>query len=56
MITGVLAKRLQVIDWAKRHPAIASETIDRPFVITGLPRSGTRATVPVSTTGSTRVA
>ena len=41
MITGTLVKRLQLIDWVKSHPEIRSEAIDRPWVIAGLPRSGT---------------
>ena len=37
----VLASRLRMIEYRKRAPAIAAETIRRPVVIPGLPRSGT---------------
>ena len=36
-----LATRLRVLDWAKRHPEVEKERIERPWVILGLPRSGT---------------
>ncbi len=36
-----LVTRLRVFDWAKHHPEVRSETIERPFVILGLPRTGT---------------
>src|SRR5574341_450400 len=35
-----LENRLQLADARKRHPEIAREPIDRPLVITGLPRTG----------------
>lgn len=41
LITSALAKRLQVIDWHKQHPEVASEKVERPLVISGLVRSGT---------------
>jgi hypothetical protein len=36
-----LATRLRVVDWAKRHPEVRDERIVRPWVILGLPRTGT---------------
>jgi hypothetical protein len=36
-----LATRLRVIDWARRHPELRDERIARPWVILGLPRTGT---------------
>jgi hypothetical protein len=33
--------RLRVIDYRKEHPEIADESIDRPLVVLGLPRTGT---------------
>jgi hypothetical protein len=36
-----LWNRLRVIDYAKQHPQIACEQIDRPLVVLGLPRTGT---------------
>ena len=41
MLTAALVNRLQVIDWYKKHPEVQNEIIDRPWVITGLPRTGT---------------
>lgn len=39
-LTGMLVNRLKLERDRKQHPAIASEVIRRPLVITGLPRSG----------------
>jgi hypothetical protein len=36
-----LATRLRVLDWAKRQPEVREERIVRPWVILGLPRTGT---------------
>ncbi|MGH7289227.1 MAG: sulfotransferase family protein [Myxococcota bacterium] len=36
-----LVTRLRVFEWAKRHPEVRDERIERPFVILGLPRTGT---------------
>src|SRR4051812_40459090 len=36
-----LRNRLQVIEWTKTHPAVASAPITRPLIVLGLPRSGT---------------
>jgi hypothetical protein len=45
VLFGYLARyasnRLLIHDTIKRHPQILSETIDRPVIVTGLPRSGT---------------
>jgi hypothetical protein len=36
-----LVTRLRVIDWAKRHPEVREEGVERPWVVLGLPRTGT---------------
>ena len=36
-----LWNRLRIVDYAKKHPGIADEKIDRPLVVLGLPRTGT---------------
>lgn len=41
MIVGTLSKRLQLVDWVKTHPEVRGEVIEKPWIITGLPRSGT---------------
>jgi Sulfotransferase family len=40
MLTGILVKRLRLVDDRKRHPEIAQEAITEPVVIVGQPRSG----------------
>lgn len=40
-LVNALSTRLQLTDWRKRHPEIASEEIEEPIIITGLPRTGT---------------
>jgi len=40
MLTGVLVKRLRLVDDRKRYPGIAEEVIAAPVVIVGQPRSG----------------
>lgn len=41
MLVNALSNRLRVLDWAARHPQIRDEKISRPWVIAGLPRTGT---------------
>jgi hypothetical protein len=41
LITGVLDSRLRLVDWAARHPKVREEKIERPWVVVGLPRTGT---------------
>jgi len=41
LITSALATRLRLIDWAARHPEVRQERIERPWVVIGLPRTGT---------------
>lgn len=41
LIVTALAKRLELIEWAKRHPEVLAERIERPWVVLGLPRTGT---------------
>lgn len=36
-----LAKRLQIADWARRHPEVVQRPIERPVIIMGMPRTGT---------------
>jgi Sulfotransferase family len=36
-----LKNRLQIVDWRKAHPEVASESIGRPIFIVGQPRTGT---------------
>ena len=40
-LLGLLTTRLRLAADRKRHPAIADEPVARPFVIIGLPRTGT---------------
>jgi hypothetical protein len=40
MLTGVLVKRLRLVDDRARHPEIANEEITAPVFIVGQPRSG----------------
>ena len=40
-ITGSLANRLKVVDWARQHPDVARERIDAPLVVIGMFRAGT---------------
>ncbi len=42
-ISNALIQRLKIIDAYQAHPEIASEVIDGPIVILGLPRTGTTA-------------
>src|SRR5262245_28631578 len=41
LITSALETRLRLIDWATRHPEVRDERIERPWVVIGLPRTGT---------------
>lgn len=41
MLTNALSSRLRVLDWAARHPEIRQERISKPWVVIGLPRTGT---------------
>lgn len=40
-IEFILDTRLRLVDDARRHPEIVAQTIERPLVIVGLPRTGT---------------
>ena len=42
-LVGLLATRLRVAEALHRHPEIADRKIERPMVLTGMPRSGTSA-------------
>src|SRR5207302_3744346 len=42
-ISRLLAERLRVVDWHRRHSQIASGEIRRPVIVVGLPRTGTTA-------------
>lgn len=41
MIVGALTNRLNVVDWTKRHPEVADERIEAPYVVVGIFRAGT---------------
>ncbi|HSA50359.1 MAG TPA: sulfotransferase [Yinghuangia sp.] len=43
VVVDLLAQRLQVEDWYRRHPEIGDEPIDRPLFGIGLPRTGSTA-------------
>ena len=40
-VLDLLAQRLLLIDWRKRHPELAREEIRNPWFVLGLPRTGT---------------
>jgi hypothetical protein len=42
-VVGLLAQRLQIEDWYRRHPEIAAERIDAPLIGLGLQRTGSTA-------------
>ena len=41
MIVGILVNRLKLVELWERHPEISNEIIHTPFIILGLPRTGT---------------
>jgi hypothetical protein len=41
LLVGALENRLALVDWTNRHPEVRAETITRPWIIVGLPRTGT---------------
>ena len=41
LIRNALEIRLRLIDWAKRHPEVREEKIESPWIVVGLPRTGT---------------
>ena len=41
LLSGALANRLRLRDWAQRHPEVREERIERPWGILGMPRTGT---------------
>ena len=42
-IVGLLAQRLQIEDWFRRHPEMGEEPIESPLIGLGLPRTGSTA-------------
>ena len=42
-IVALLAQRLQIEDWFRRHPEMREEPIDAPLIGLGLPRTGSTA-------------
>lgn len=40
-ITGALANRLRIVDYATTHPDVADERIERPLIVVGMFRAGT---------------
>ena len=43
LIVNLLAQRLQIEDWYRRHPDIDDEPIAAPLIGLGLPRTGSTA-------------
>lgn len=43
-ILDVLINRLKIVDWQKRHPEVCEQQIWKPWIVLGLPRSGTTLT------------
>jgi hypothetical protein len=41
MLVNALASNFAVLDWHRQHGALAQERIEKPWVIIGLPRTGT---------------
>ncbi len=41
LLVSSLVQRLRVLDWAKEHPEVREQKIERPWIILGLPRTGT---------------
>ncbi len=41
MLTGALANRILLHRWAEEHPEVHAERVDAPWIIVGLPRTGT---------------
>jgi hypothetical protein len=41
MLSGALTNRLQLHRWVVEHPEVTEERIEAPWVIVGLPRTGT---------------
>lgn len=41
LVISSLVERLRVLDWAKQHPEVRDEKIEKPWIILGLPRTGT---------------
>jgi LPS sulfotransferase NodH len=40
-LTELLATRLRLVDWRRRHPEVEKQEIVRPLFVLGLPRTGT---------------
>ena len=41
MLVATLARRLRLVDHARRHPEVRDERVTAPFVVLGMPRTGT---------------
>jgi hypothetical protein len=41
MLAGALANRIAVQGWSTSHPDVRKERVERPWIIVGLPRTGT---------------
>ena len=41
MLAGALANRIQLHRWSEQHPEVREGRIERPWIIVGLPRTGT---------------
>ncbi len=40
-LVDALSNRLRLLDWARSHPEVREERIERPWIVLGLPRTGT---------------
>ena len=41
LLVSSLSQRLRVLHWAREHPEVRDQKIERPWIILGLPRTGT---------------
>ena len=41
LLVSALANRLKLLDWAKHHPEVREQKIASPWIILGMPRTGT---------------
>jgi len=41
LLVGAVANRLKVLDWVRQYPEVREEKISAPWIILGLPRTGT---------------
>ena len=51
-LRDLLTNRLRMEAWIEKHPEILEETIERPIVVVGLPRTGTTMLHPTIATAT----